>query len=59
MPATRTIRKAYDLQGGGRMLELSTNPMDLLIELLSDQEGVPYEYTPIDPEPKETDEETA
>lgn len=41
------------------MLELSTNPMDLLIELLSDQEGVPYEYTPIDPEPKETDEETA
>lgn len=41
------------------MLELSTNPMDLLIELLSDQEGVSYEYTPIDPEPKETDEETA
>ena len=41
------------------MLELSTNPMDLLIELLSDQEGVPYEYTPIDPGSKETEEETA
>ena len=40
------------------MLELSTNPMDLLIELLSDQNGVEYEYTPIDPEPK-TEEETA
>ena len=46
-------------QGGGRMLELSKNPMDLLIELLSDQQGVPYEYTPIDPKEEETKEETA
>lgn len=36
------------------MLELSKNPMDLLIELLSDQQGVPYEYTPIDPKNEET-----
>ena len=41
------------------MLELSKNTMDLLIELLSDQQGVPYEYTPIDPKDEETKEETA
>lgn len=43
------------------MLELSITPMDILVELLSDQNGVEYEYISIDLDSKteEKQSETA